>query len=37
MNRYQEAFKQIRLLGTNSDGEEVARIFTNLVTIGEVS
>ncbi len=37
MKRFQKAFKQIRLQETDSHGDAVARIFTSLVTIGEVS
>lgn len=37
MEKYQAAFRQIRLLAGGGDSGNVAKLFTNLITIGEVS
>lgn len=37
MEKYQTAFRQIRLLAGGGDSGNVAKLFTNLITIGEVN
>ena len=37
MQKYQRAFQKIRLLDKANEPDKITEIFTNLVTIGEVS
>ena len=36
MERYQRAFKQVRLLEGNVDSDGVTQMFSSLISIGEV-